>query len=23
MAYHNPFIDKNGRIRFPENTDLV
>jgi fatty acid CoA ligase FadD32 len=23
MAYHNPFIDKNGRIRFPDNTDLV
>jgi fatty acid CoA ligase FadD32 len=23
MGYHNPFIDKNGRIRFPENTDLV
>jgi fatty acid CoA ligase FadD32 len=22
MAYHNPFI-KDGRIRFPENTDLV
>ncbi|MDT7737288.1 MAG: fatty acid CoA ligase FadD32, partial [Mycobacterium sp.] len=22
MAYHNPFI-VNGRIRFPENTDLV
>jgi fatty acid CoA ligase FadD32 len=22
MAYHNPFI-KNGRITFPENTDLV
>jgi fatty acid CoA ligase FadD32 len=22
MAYHNPFI-KNGKIRFPENTDLV
>jgi fatty acid CoA ligase FadD32 len=23
MAYHNPFIDKDGRIRFPDNTDLV
>jgi len=23
MAYHNPFIDKNGRIKFPDNTDLV
>ena len=23
MAYHNPFIDKNGQIKFPENTDLV
>jgi fatty acid CoA ligase FadD32 len=23
MAYHNPFIHKDGRIRFPDNTDLV
>jgi len=23
MAYHNPFIDKNGQIKFPDNTDLV
>ncbi len=23
MAHHNPFIDKNGQIRFPDNTDLV
>ena len=22
MAYHNPFI-KNGKIKFPENTDIV
>ena len=22
MAYHNPFI-ANGKIRFPDNTDLV
>jgi fatty acid CoA ligase FadD32 len=23
MVYHNPFIDKNGQIKFPENTDIV
>ncbi len=23
MAYHNPFIGKDGQIRFPDNTDLV
>jgi fatty acid CoA ligase FadD32 len=23
MAYHNPFIDKTGQIKFPDNTDLV
>jgi fatty acid CoA ligase FadD32 len=23
MAYHNPFIDKTGQIKFPENTDIV
>jgi fatty acid CoA ligase FadD32 len=23
MAYHNPFIDKSGQIKFPDNTDLV
>jgi fatty acid CoA ligase FadD32 len=23
MAYHNPFIGKDGQIKFPDNTDLV